>query len=120
MLQIISGKFFSDGPVNECDEDSILFANYSWIGQIKTNVAELRPVDTYGSRVAAYVVRYVNRYEPLRRKGTTMASTTAGEIQALKSRFGHDPIWHEAGILIQQGQRAGEVKGRSGRHWRSL
>jgi len=64
MLQIISGRFFSGGNVNECESDAILYSNYSWLVPIKTSVAELRPVDTYGSRVSSYVLRYVNRYEP--------------------------------------------------------
>ncbi|MDB5354036.1 MAG: hypothetical protein JWN24_489 [Phycisphaerales bacterium] len=64
MLQIISGRFFGDGKVNECETDAILYSNYSWIAPIKTTVAELRPVDAYGSRVASYVLRYTNRYQP--------------------------------------------------------
>lgn len=64
MLQIISGRFFCVGKVNERESDAILYSNYSWLVPIKTSVAELRPVDTYGSRVSSYVLRYTNRYEP--------------------------------------------------------
>ena len=63
MLQIISGRFFSGGKVYERESDAILYSNYSWLVPIKTSVAELRPVDTYGSRVSSYVLRYINRYE---------------------------------------------------------
>jgi hypothetical protein len=63
MLQIISGRFFSGGKVYECESDAILYSNYSWLAPIKTSVAELRPVDTDGSRVSSYVFRYINRYE---------------------------------------------------------
>ena len=64
MLQIISGRFFSGGKVNESESDDILYSNYPWPVPIKTSVAELRPTDTFGSRVSSYVLRYTNRYEP--------------------------------------------------------
>ena len=73
MLQIISGRFFSGGKVNERESDAVLYSNYSWIAPIKTSVAELRPVDTYGSRVASYVLRYTIRYEPTPTTGTEQA-----------------------------------------------
>jgi len=63
MLQIISGRFFGKGKVNEHESDAILYSNYSWLAPIKTCVAELRPVDTLGRHLSSYVVRYVNRYE---------------------------------------------------------
>ena len=64
MLQIISGKVFSGGKLNEQESDAILYSNYNWVGPITTRVAELRPISPYSSNVGAYVVRYVNRYEP--------------------------------------------------------
>lgn len=73
MLQIMSGRFFSGGKVNERESDAILYSNYSWIAPIKTSVAELRPVDTYGSRVDSYVLRYTIRYEPTSTTGTEQA-----------------------------------------------
>jgi hypothetical protein len=57
MLQIITGRFFSGGKVNERESDAILYSNYSLHAIIGTHVAELRPVDTYGSRVASYTLR---------------------------------------------------------------
>ena len=63
MLQIISGKFFSGGKVNERESDAILYSNYSWLAPINTCIAELRPVDTHTS-IASYALRYTNRYEP--------------------------------------------------------
>jgi hypothetical protein len=63
MLQIISGKFFGDVHVNEEEQDAILYSNFSWIRPITTSVAELRPVSFGQTSVAAYVVRYINRYE---------------------------------------------------------
>jgi hypothetical protein len=63
ILQIISGRFFSGGKINEGEADAILYSNFSWITPINTGVAELRPADTYGSRIASYVLRYTNRYE---------------------------------------------------------
>ncbi len=65
MFQIISGRFFSGGKVNEQETDAILYSNYSWLIPIKTSVAELRPVDTYNSRLSSYVLRYTNRYEAM-------------------------------------------------------
>lgn len=64
MLQIISGKFFAEAPVNTQECDAILYSNYSWVAPIKLKVAELRPVDTHQSRTASYVLRYTNRYQP--------------------------------------------------------
>lgn len=65
MLQIISGRFFDDhGKVNQRDEDGIMYSNYSWMYPVKTSVAELRPVNYSRTAVAAYVVRYKNRYQP--------------------------------------------------------
>ena len=64
MLQIISGKFFDSGKVNELESDAILYSNYSWVAPIKTIVAELRPVDAHGSRIGSYALRYMNRYQP--------------------------------------------------------
>jgi hypothetical protein len=64
MLQIISGKFFGEGKINEQESDAILFSNYSWSFPVKTRVAELRPADTEGKRVSSYVLRYTNRYQP--------------------------------------------------------
>lgn len=63
MLQIISGRFFCGGHIYEAERDAILYTNFSWVAPIRTTVAELRPVNTWGSRVSSYVVRYVNRYE---------------------------------------------------------
>ena len=64
MLQIITGRFFGDGKVNERELDSILYSNISWGLTLSTCVGELRPVDTYTSQVAAYTYRYTSRYEP--------------------------------------------------------
>jgi hypothetical protein len=63
MLQIITGRFFGSGKVNEQEFEDILYSNYSWIAPIKTDVMELRPVDTHNKRVSSYVVRYTSRYE---------------------------------------------------------
>lgn len=64
MLQIISGRFFGDGKINEREMDAILYGNFSWIGNITTKVAELRPTDFLGGRISSFVVRYTLRYEP--------------------------------------------------------
>ena len=65
MLQIISGKLFEAGhPVNEREEDAVLHANYSWVQPIRTEVAELRPIEYGGTPIATYAVRYKSRYQP--------------------------------------------------------
>jgi hypothetical protein len=63
MLQIISGKFFGNGKVNEQEFDAVLYSNFSWLSPITTSVAELRPSDARGTRISSYVVRYRVRYE---------------------------------------------------------
>lgn len=63
MLQIISGRFFGNGQIEELESDAVLYSNLSWVAPIKTQVAELRPIDGPGRAVAAYAVRYINRYE---------------------------------------------------------
>lgn len=76
MLQIISGKFFEAGfPINESDEDAVLHSNYAWIGPIRTTLAEIRPVDYAGTRIATYTVRYKSRYQPY--EGDIMVQPTA-------------------------------------------
>ncbi len=65
MLQIISGKFFGGGTINEQECDSVLYSNYSWIAPILTSNMQLRPIDGYRSRITAYAVRYTSRYEQL-------------------------------------------------------
>lgn len=64
MLQIISGKFFERDDLDEKECDAVLYSNFSWIAPILTSNMQLRPIDTYRSRVAAYAVRYTSRYEP--------------------------------------------------------
>jgi hypothetical protein len=66
MLQVISGKFFEDNgrPVNDRDEDAVLYSNYSWNKPIVTAAAELRPVDHASTPIATYVIRYKSRYQP--------------------------------------------------------
>jgi hypothetical protein len=64
MLQIISGKFFDDGPVNEKGADAVLYSNFWCYQPLSTSVAELRPVDIAHAPISTYVVRYVNRYQP--------------------------------------------------------
>lgn len=64
MLQIISGRFFGSGPVEEMESDAILYSNLSWIFPIRTGVMELRPADTWRAHgLSSYVVRYTNRYQ---------------------------------------------------------
>jgi hypothetical protein len=63
MLQIISGKFFGEGKINEEQCDAILYSNFSWGCPVTIPVAELRPAAP-GTRVSSYVLRYTNRYQP--------------------------------------------------------
>jgi hypothetical protein len=64
MLQILSGRFFGTGPIEEMESDSILYSNLAWSFPICTKVMELRPADLWHSAgLASYVVRYTNRYE---------------------------------------------------------
>jgi hypothetical protein len=63
MLQIISGKFFGDGKIEEQETDAILYSNYGAIGPIKTAIFELRPVDSTDAKIFSYVLRFNNRYE---------------------------------------------------------
>ena len=62
MLQIISGKFFKSDNRYVHEAKGITYSNYSWIGPIKTCVATLEPVDTYGS-FSSYVISYINQIE---------------------------------------------------------
>ena len=77
MLQIISGRFFGEGQIEVMESDAILYSNLSWVGPIKTGVAELRPVEGPGRAVLSYVVRYHNRYE--KRPGDRMLLANADE-----------------------------------------
>lgn len=63
MLQIISGKFFGDGKINEKEFDSIIYSNFSWMMPITTSVGELRPADAQGTSISSYVLRYTVRYQ---------------------------------------------------------
>ena len=64
MLQILSGRFFGDGRVEERETDAVLYSNLSWIAPIPTAVMELRPADGLGqTAVSSYVLRYKNRLE---------------------------------------------------------
>lgn len=64
MLQIISGRFFGNGTVEEQDTDAVLYSNLSWIAPISTAVMELRPAGGFRqSAVSSYVLRYKNRLE---------------------------------------------------------
>jgi hypothetical protein len=63
MLQILSGKFFGDGRINEQQFDSVLYSNFSWIQPVTTAVGELRPADARGMSISSYVLRYTMRYE---------------------------------------------------------
>jgi hypothetical protein len=77
MLQIISGRFFGDGLIEEMESDAILYSNLGWLAPITTSVAELRPVHGFSQAVTSYVVRYTNRYE--RRPGENMVLAAADD-----------------------------------------
>ncbi|MCJ2163565.1 MULTISPECIES: hypothetical protein [unclassified Pseudodesulfovibrio] len=62
MLQIISGKFYTNDDRYKHDGKGILFSNYSCVGPIETCIATLEPVGTYGSS-SSYVVSYINQLE---------------------------------------------------------
>ena len=64
MLQIITGRFFGDGSINERMFDKILYSNFSWIQPIVTNVGELCPSDAQGTRISSFIFRYSVRYQP--------------------------------------------------------
>src|ERR1017187_7257897 len=79
MLQIISGRFFGSGPIEEMESDAILYSNLSWIFPIRTNVMEIRPADFWRSHgLSSYVVRYTNRHE--RRPSDGMVLAGADEV----------------------------------------
>ena len=63
MLQIITGRFFADGPVNEGEFDGILYSNWSCLQPIATQIGELRPSLARGTRLSSYVFRYKVKYE---------------------------------------------------------
>ena len=74
MLQIISGRFFGTGPIEEMESDAILYSNLSWIFPIRTNVMEIRPADFWRSHgLSSYVVRYTNRHERRPSDGMVLA-----------------------------------------------
>lgn len=96
MLQIISGRFFDGGRVNERDCDAVLFSNFSWVGPITTTVAELRPVEFGQSDVVAYVVRYTSRYQP-REKDILVHPVAGPAIEQLRvlTSFWLKSLFHE-------------------------
>lgn len=78
MLQIVSGRFFGSGPIEEMESDAILYSNLTWILPIRTKVMELRPADLWHSAgLASYVLRYTNRHE--RRPGDALVLAAADE-----------------------------------------
>ncbi len=77
MLQIITGRFFSNGKVNEKDLDAVLYSNFSWIQPIGTTVAELRPADAIGPRISPFVLHYTVRYEQF--PGDILVMPSGGE-----------------------------------------
>jgi hypothetical protein len=63
LLQIISGKFFTEnGVINEHSAKGILYSNYSWYDLIETVIASLEPADIHGN-AKGFVVNYVNKLE---------------------------------------------------------
>ena len=69
MLQIISGKFFKSDFRQTRLGKGILYSNYSWHSPIKTCIATLEPVDTFGSSICSYIVSYENQIEGEPRSG---------------------------------------------------
>ena len=65
MLQILTGKFFGNGKINEKEFDSVLYSNFGWIQPVLTSVGELRPADIGGGGISSYVFRYKMKYEQL-------------------------------------------------------
>ena len=63
MLQVLSGKFFGTGKVNEQEFDSVFYSNFGWILPVTTAVGQLRPADARGTSISSYVFRYTMRYE---------------------------------------------------------
>jgi hypothetical protein len=63
MLQVLSGKFFGTGQINEHEFDSVFYSNLGWIQPVATAVGELRPADARGTSISSYVFRYTMRYE---------------------------------------------------------
>lgn len=62
MLQIISGKFFTDKERYIHDGKGILYSNCSWVGPIETDIGVLEPVDHHGD-ISGYVFNYKNQIE---------------------------------------------------------
>ncbi len=72
MLQIISGKFFSSGPLHIFKAKGITYANFSWVAPIETCVATLEPVEIASCGITPYVISYTNQIE--KEKGDRQAS----------------------------------------------
>lgn len=64
MLQIVTGRFFGDGRVNEREFDANFYANFNLISPLETEACELRPASTRGASINSFVLRYRVRYEP--------------------------------------------------------
>lgn len=62
MLQIISGKFFTDKERYIHQGKGILYSNCSWVGSIETCIGVLEPVDHHGD-ISGYVFNYKNQIE---------------------------------------------------------
>jgi len=63
MLQVLSGKFFGTGQINENELDSVIYSNFGWIHPVTTSVGQLRPADARGASISSYVFHYTMRYE---------------------------------------------------------
>lgn len=82
MLQIISGRFFGGGHIEERETDAILYSNLTWTAPIHTGIMELRPADAFcQSSVASYVLRFKNRLE---RKGILVLADPSDAVDQFR------------------------------------
>ncbi|WP_417398404.1 hypothetical protein [Gimesia chilikensis] len=66
MFQIVSGKFFGDGEINETEKQSILFSNYMTPENIEYHSEYVKVQATRCNNIITpYVVKYKNRYEKI-------------------------------------------------------
>lgn len=62
MLQIISGKFFTEQDKYEHDGKGMLFSNCTWIDSIETDIGILEPINYFGD-ITGFIFNYKNQIE---------------------------------------------------------
>jgi hypothetical protein len=63
MLQIVTGRFFGQGQINQREFDAIFYSNFRSNEPVCSLAGVLRPVYPMSASVSSFVLRYTVRYE---------------------------------------------------------